>query len=71
MNILLDKPGKIIAGAEIGRYVKVLNDADESGGYLILTAASPDMKNEGFDSWVGSLEEVAKYFEEAKWVVEW
>lgn len=71
MKILLNKPGRIISGAEMGRYVKILDDTDESGGYLILTAASPDMHNEGFDSWVGSMDEVAKFFDEAKWVVEW
>lgn len=71
MKIPINKIGKIVAGLEAGRYVKLLDHTDDSGGYLILTAASSDMQTEAFDSWVESMAEVSKFFEESKWTVEW
>lgn len=71
MKIIFDAPGKIISGEELGRYVKLLDDTQISGGYLILTAASLDMRDDGFDNWVGSMEDLRRYFKEANWIVEW
>ena len=52
MAIKLGIAGKIGKGLEIGRYVKVIDDVANSGGFLIFTAASPDMQQDGFDCWV-------------------
>ncbi|MBW8831099.1 MAG: hypothetical protein JF606_17080 [Burkholderiales bacterium] len=70
MDIELGKVGKIVAGQELGRYVKVVDDAASTGGFLILTAMAPDMQD-GFDSWVESREMLQRFFEEAGWIVEW
>lgn len=70
MDIKLGEVGKIVAGQELGRYIKVVDDAASTGGFLILTAAAPDMQD-GFDSWVESKEMLQRFFEEAGWIVEW
>ncbi len=70
MDIKIGEIGKILAGQELGRYVKVVDDATSTGGFLILTAEKPDMKN-GFDSWVEDKKMLQHFFEEAGWIVEW
>ena len=70
MDIRLGEVGKIVSGQELGRYVKVIDDEVATGGFLILTAAAPDMQD-GFDSWVESKEMLQHFFEEAGWIVDW
>ena len=70
MEIKVGKAGRILAGKEQGRYVKVIDDEANTGGYLILTAAGSDMQN-GFDCWVESADMLQRFFEESGWVVEW
>ncbi len=70
MEIKFGEVGKIVAGQELGRYVKVVDDAASTGGFLIFTAAAPDMQG-GFDSWVESREMLQRFFEETGWVVVW
>ena len=70
MDINIGKVGKIVAGQEMGCYVKVIDDAANTGGFLILSATAPDMQN-GFDSWVENGEMLQRYFEEAGWMIEW
>lgn len=71
MNIPLGTVGKIVKGEEVGRYIKVMDDTATSGGFLILTANDPGMKEYGFDNWVESTEMLQRFFEEAGWVVDW
>ena len=70
MEIKVGEVGKIVAGQESGRYVKVIDDRANTGGFLILTAAASDMRD-GFDSWVEDGEMLRRFFEEAGWIVEW
>lgn len=70
MKIKLGEVGKIVSGQELGRYVKVVDDAANTGGYFIITAASPSMRD-AFDNWVESGAVLQRFFEEAEWVVEW
>jgi len=70
MEIKVGRVGKIIAGQEVGRYVKVIDDGAATGGFLIVTAIAPDMKD-GFDSWVEDGDTLRRFFEEGEWVVEW
>jgi len=70
MEIRIDQIGKIIAGDQIGSYVKVVDDAANTGGYLILTASASDMRN-GFDNWVETKDELSRYFIESGWAIEW
>ena len=70
MEIPVDKVGRILAGDEVGRYVRIIDDADSTGGFLILTATYPDMVG-AYDAWVEDKEGLIRYFVEAKWLVEW
>lgn len=63
--------GRIVAGEEVGRYLKVLDDSVNTGGYLVLTAANEDLTEDGADAWVEGAAELAGYFEESGWTVEW
>ena len=70
MEIKVGEIGKIVAGEELGSYIKVIDDGANTGGFLILTAEAPDM-TDGFDSWVENKEMLQRFFEEAGWTVEW
>ena len=70
MEIRIDAIGKIIAGDELGNYVKVVDDAANTGGFLILTSSASDMR-EGFDNWVKDKDDLARYFKESGWVIQW
>lgn len=70
MEVKIGKVGRIALGDEAGSYVKVEDDAENTGGYLILTATRPDMHG-GFDNWVENREALTRYFIESGWVVEW
>jgi len=63
--------GRITAGEEIGRYVKVEDDRENTGGYLILTADDPQLSFNGYDGWVESRQDLDGYFGESGWVVAW
>lgn len=70
MDIKIGVIGKIVDGDETGSYVKVVDDASNTGGYLILTSTNPDM-SDGFDNWVEDRKSLSRYFEESRWVVTW
>ncbi len=70
MEVRIGQVGRIIAGDEVGKYVKVVDDKENTGGYLILTADAPDMQV-GFDNWVEDEEALSSYFVEAGWSIEW
>ncbi|WCM92757.1 hypothetical protein M5C99_20820 [Acidovorax sp. NCPPB 2350] len=71
MKIEIGKHGKIISGVEAGRYLKIVDDKESSGGYLIITAATSDLQKDGSDTWVENEAQLEKYFEESKWNVDW
>jgi hypothetical protein len=70
MEIKIGQIGKIVAGEELGNYIKVLDDTENSGGYLILTATDPNFLD-GFDNWVENKEAISQYFNEASWLIDW
>ena len=41
MRVPINRVGKILAGDEAGRFIKVLDDSGSTGGFLILTSPSP------------------------------
>ena len=59
--------GRILKGDEEGRVVEVVDDAENTGGWLIFTYADADRPPEVFDSWVRSRIEVDRYFDESGW----
>lgn len=63
--------GRITAGEDAGWFVEVVDDAAATGGFLILVHDAADRSGVGYDSWVGSIGDVERYFSESGWVVEW
>ncbi len=57
--------------AEIGHYVKVENDAENTGGFLILMASDAALRADGSDNWVETPGDLEAFFRESGWEVEW
>lgn len=70
-DIPLSIIGRILEGEERGRFVEVLDDADNTGGFLIFTYADEHRSPEVFDAWVENMDDVQQYFDESKWKIEW
>lgn len=70
-TIKIDVPGRILHGAEQGRFVRILDDSRETGGFLIVTSADPGSMVEVYDSWVESIVEVDLFAAESNWEIEW
>jgi hypothetical protein len=51
MTIPVGIIGRLISGNERGRYVKVEDDFENTGGYLVLISSDPEF-NSGGDYWV-------------------
>ena len=63
--------GEIVAGTDTGRFVEIVDDGENTGGFLIVTYADADRSPVVFDAWVESIIEVEMYFEESGWSVRW
>ena len=63
--------GFIKSGEEAGRFVEVIDDAGNSGGFLIVTYKDEARSPEIFDSWVESITDVDLFFDENGWEIEW
>jgi hypothetical protein len=64
--------GRIVAGkSQAGRTVEVVDDQNNTGGYLIFTYADVNRSPEVFDTWVQSFSDVEAYFDDLGWEVEW
>jgi len=73
MNIRLNLDGVIVSGDEMGRRVRIQDDRQNTGGFLILTwsqgAATDSI--DGADAWVESRAQLESYIEEGGWIIEW
>ena len=67
--IKIGKKGKIIKGEELGNYILIQDDKENSGGYLILL--KDETLDRGFDYWVENYEMLEKFFDQSQWVVDW
>lgn len=71
VDILIGVVGRIISGEEHNRFVKVIDDSENTGGFLILTADDIELRSRGYDNWVEDKEHLKRYFLESKWLIEW
>jgi len=70
MEIRFDQVGRIVEGREVGSFVKFINDAESTGGFLILIGTGPGMKP-GFDNWVEDLASLHEFVAASQWIIEW
>jgi hypothetical protein len=63
--------GFIVAGEEAGRWVEVIDDQAESGGFLIFTFGDRERCGEVFDTWVESMIDVERQFDFWGWEIRW
>lgn len=71
VDILIGVVGKIISGEEHGRFIKVIDDSENTGGFLILTADDIEFRSRGYDDWVEDREHLKRYFLGSQWLIEW
>lgn len=69
-EIRIGRVGKIMEGDEKGCFIKIMADAENTGGYLILTAEDKGFLR-GFDNWVESYANLKRYFDESNWTIDW
>jgi hypothetical protein len=67
--IPIGKKGRIKNGEDAGTYVYVEDNLNETGGFLIHTAADSNVET-GMDGWVDK-EGLEQYFEESGWQIDW
>jgi hypothetical protein len=70
MEVKINQIGRIVAGDEVGAYVKVVDDIENTGGYLVLTSVDRNMQD-CFDSWVENKDALSRYFTESDWSIQW
>lgn len=74
MSIPRDIPGRIINSDKPGHRVKVTDDAEDTGGFLILEwwdKPSDSRQSATFDSWVTDESALQAFFSETGWQVDW
>ncbi|MGW6578996.1 hypothetical protein ACWF76_06245 [Streptomyces globisporus] len=69
--IKIDRVGKITAGDELGKFVRINELPDNPPSYLILLADDSEFSHGCGDYWVENREDLDEFFAEAHWEVEW
>jgi hypothetical protein len=72
MNMEVGKVGFIKEGKHKGWHIKIQDDSENTGGFLVLYNQSPTFSSDlGSDDWVENIEALSDYFDESKLKVEW
>ncbi len=73
MNKLkIETYGQILEGNPKNWYVYIHDDAENTGGYLILISASLEPTDpRGFDDWVENFQGLQDYFHTKQWQIQW
>jgi hypothetical protein len=65
----IGKKGRIRSGKDAGFFVRIQDDSENTGGYLILIWQ--DVPSVGYDYWVENLADLEQFMREAGWDIEW
>lgn len=69
-DLRINTLGKIVAGTDSGCFLRILDDSENTGGFLVLTSKDPSMKDAS-DDWVRDARDLAAYLDESGWTIEW
>ncbi|MFJ5046987.1 hypothetical protein [Streptomyces sp. NPDC088719] len=67
--IEIDDVGRIAAGDERGKFVRINELPDDPPSYVILLAEDPEFLNGCGDYWVENREDLSTFFTEARWTI--
>ena len=70
-KIAVNRIGKITNGDMKNWYIKVLDDTENTGGYLFIESPNIDFRGEGYDNWFLDLKDVLPHIEHCKYQIEW
>ena len=70
MDIKINVVGKVIKGDGVGSFIKILDDSESTGGFIILFAEDSTF-SQVFDGWVEDYKSLVGFFIESDWVIEW
>lgn len=74
MNIQIDAVGDVLNSRRVGHRIKVVDDADSTGGFLIYEwweGSDGPNGQAAFDSWVPDEDSLRRFFTEAGWSIAW
>ena len=72
MKIPIGTVGRIVRGDRAGQFVRVLDDAANTGGFLVVVSPDPRFRpGAGGDDWVETKEDLERYFLECHWMIDW
>lgn len=72
-NIKIGITGKILEGRHKGWYICVIDDFENTGGYLILVFNNLNRldSSEGYDRWAEDKNTLLEMFKSAEWKIQW
>ena len=68
--IEINKTGKITQGDYFGWHIKILNDKDYTGGYLVMLT-SPFNAKDSYDIWISDARELKNHIARHNWQIDW
>ena len=70
-DIRIGQVGRIISGEDIGDFIKVIDDEQNTGGYLIFHSINEKFSGTVYDAWVENYSDLEIFLSEGGRVVEW
>jgi len=74
MRIPINVVGNIVNSDKVAHRVRVADDADDTGGFLIYEwwgGSEGPNERRGFDSWVENRDDLQQFFAESGWQIDW
>lgn len=65
----IGKKGRIKNGLHAGFFVRIQDDLQNTGGYLVLIWR--ETPSAGYDNWTENLTDLDQFFRESGWEIEW
>ncbi|GAA4946230.1 hypothetical protein [Actinoplanes utahensis] len=71
MSLRIGVDGRILAGLHEGSFVRFRDDAEQTGGYLVLIVNDLVAPTDGADYWVADRAELERFAADAEWRIAW